>query len=113
MASEKLLERIEDAEVRDQLMQEAELANRMTSTKSAYERKIEALLQTNTDPELDRLLNQRLEQVRSSQGMDIEEAIEEVTNLGLDPVNILRQGLQKHINGRANAAIRKQEGSDQ
>jgi len=112
MANQKRVEKVEkveDATLRQQLMSELELIDKMSTDKSPEQKKVEALLSSTTDAELRNLLEQRLQQMQSDGSMDIEEAIDEIQSLSLDPVSILQKGLSKDVNSRAYAAIKAQE----
>jgi hypothetical protein len=100
MASAKRVEKVEqvqDAQLRDTLMSE----------------KIEALLNSTTDSDLRQVLEGRLQAMQKDGNMDIEDAIDEIQSLGLDPVSILQKGLSKDVNSRAYAAIKAQENAEE
>lgn len=103
------IEKVEDAQLRSTLLAELELIDKMSNEKSPEEKKIEALLSSTVDADLRQVLEQRLSSMKSEGSMDIEEAIDEIQSLGLDPVSIIQKGLSKDVNSRAYAAVKAQE----
>lgn len=112
MASASRVERvkqIEDTELREQLLAALDLIDKMSSEKSPEEKKIESLLNVTTDDSVRQVLQSRLDSMRQDESMDLEDAIEEVANIGLIPIHVLQQGLSKHVNSKTHSALKAQE----
>lgn len=74
-----------------------ELARSMNTSKTPEERTLEDAIAKSTDEATIEFLKGRLSALASNSGMDVETAIDTLSDIGYDPIDVYRKGLLKKV----------------
>lgn len=97
MAKRETIDKITDPQVRATAHSLQDLADAMQTEKSAEQKALEAALSKTDDKAIQDVLKERIEQLESNASVDVEQALDTLSDLGTNPIDIIRSGVLKKV----------------
>lgn len=97
MAKRDTIDKITNVQIRETAHALQDLADAMQTEKTAEQKALEAALSKTEDKAIQDVLKERIESLESNASVDVSEALDTLSDLGINPVDIIRSGVLKKV----------------